>query len=93
MPNNYEVALSGVLALLILKEVFRFLRTKKDNNKPAGEFSPEYWQSEQRRAMTEVLVATIIPILSNQTTIMSDIRTTLSKQSESLVVILDRISR
>ena len=87
-----EIGVGGILALLIIREVLTFLKTRKMSSRPntAGDLSPDYWQGEQRKAMTEVILTIVVPILTNQTTILAELRNSYTEMSRSIAVILDR---
>ena len=85
----FQVSVGGAVALLILREVFQFLKGRR-NGAPqpattAGGLSSEFWQAEQRRAISDVLAATVLPILANQTKILSDLKD--AEQSTALQLV------
>ena len=90
------IGAGGVFAIAAIKEIVQaFLRNRRENGatKTAGDMDPAYWQNEQRKAMAEVVTTMIVPILSVQTAILSEIRKVIQDQSANMSVMLDRLQR
>ena len=68
-----QVGIGGLLAILIIREVFAFLKNRKSNG-ASGEQSKEFWQSEIRKITTEVIVTVVVPILSSQVLILVEMK-------------------
>ena len=80
--DSTQLALGAVVALLLLREVFAFLRSngaKKTahNEAAAGEKSVEFWLAAQKRNTTESLQGVLQPFLQAQSEIMREIRDSL----------------
>lgn len=95
-----QVGVGGLLALLVLREVFQFLKTRRhashDNGaaiKTAGDFPPEYWQNEQRKAIADVVITVVVPLLTGQATILNELRLSNQDVARTLAVILDRMTQ
>ncbi len=95
-----QVGVGGAFAYIIIRMVLTFWTKRKNGPKAAGELPPEFWQAEQRKAISEVVVNTIVPILTNhatilaqQTMILTEMRLSNTKISTDITVILDRFSR
>ena len=100
MEVVYQVGIGGTLALLVLKEVFGYVKSVKLNGNgngngrstTSGDKPPEFWQMEFRRANTESLNATIVPILNNQTDILKEMAKSQHEMvttNEHIAVMLD----
>ena len=86
-----QVGVGGILAILIIREVLNFLRARPDASDRAGDASPEYWQAEARKAMTEVMVTIIVPILATQTTILTELQKNAAITNQNMAVLMDRL--
>lgn len=87
-----QIGVGGVFALLVIREVLSFLKSRKNGStKLAGELTSDYWQAEQRKATSEIIIAIVVPILSNQTAILNELRIEHGKVSQSLAIVLDRM--
>jgi hypothetical protein len=74
MPEWKEVGIGGLLALLVLREVFGFLKTKRNGRSTAGEQSVEYWREQIRELVVQILSQTIARALDQQLAIAIDTR-------------------
>lgn len=97
--NDYivQIGVGGIFALMVIKEVLTFIlnfsRNKKNGNgKIAGDQSIEYWQAEQRKAVIEVFTTVVIPILSNQTLILNELRQANTDLHKDIIILLERQS-
>ena len=87
-----QLGIGGIVALLIIREVLRFLRSRNgSSSSPAGSSgsqSIEFWQAEIRKAVSEALN----PFLSAQSELLRGIQITESKIHEAVMelVILTR---
>lgn len=95
MPTEpiLQIGVGGVLALLIIREVLRFLKQRQPASGAvsAGAQSPEYWQAEQRKAITDVVVSIVVPILSNQNAILNELRVSQTEMNKNMAIMLDRL--
>ena len=84
--NLTQIGVGGILALLIIREVLRFLagRKPKPDNGSAGTKSVEFWQAQQRTAVREVLGDLIAPFLATQTDILRRIQESADKTQEGI---------
>ena len=73
MEPLMQVGVGGIFAILLLREVFGFLKHRK-NNGAAGERSVEFWQQQQQVIIAENLKLSVIPILDKQTAILDELR-------------------
>ncbi len=84
-----QVSVGGILAILVLREVFGFLRTRngaRSANSSSGNRPVEYWQVDMRKALAEAFQTSILPALSNQTDLLREIR---DEQKETHKAIYD----
>ena len=103
-----QLGIGGVLAYLVLKEVFGFLLpilrgrngtgtgtgTKSTSvTTAAGDYPAEYWQAQQRQAISEVLITVVVPILSSQTLILSKLEGLSVDMVSTMKVMMDRLER
>jgi len=96
-----QIGVGGLLAVFILREVFKFIlefvSKKKANGQRqelnAGERPVEFWQAEHRKAIGEIVVALIVPILANQTRILDEMRRENAELNQNVAIMLDRLSQ
>lgn len=90
MPEWKEVGLGGLLALLVLREVFNFLKTtKKEVKSPtAGEQSVEYWREQIRELVLQILGQTVTRTLDQQLVIASEIRDLQKGTNEGIIKLI-----
>lgn len=92
-----QLGVGGIVALLVIREVLGFLNKRKENGQKkervAGEMSPEFWQADYRKAVTEVVASIVVPILASQTSILSEMQRSNQDVSQKIAIILDRLSR
>ena len=96
-----QVGVGGIFAVILIREVLGFLAKRKNSQTVlAGEMPPEYWQAEQRKAITEVMVTTIVPLLANhqtilfnQTQILNEMRASHADLNRNMAVMLERFSK
>jgi hypothetical protein len=76
LPEWKDVGLGGLLALLVLREVFNFLKSKNNGNgRPtAAEQSIEFWREQVRSIAMEILAHTVNRTLDQQVEIATEIR-------------------
>lgn len=89
-----QIGVGGVLVVIILREVFKFLSERSEKvkydssavirNGAAGAKSVEFWQQQQRTAVREVLTELIPPFLIAQTDILRAIRESSDKTREGI---------
>ena len=86
IDNLTQIGVGGILALLIIREVLKFLtdRKTKPDNGSAGTKSVEFWQHQQRLAVRDVLTDLISPFLSAQTEILRRINESSDKTREGI---------
>ena len=61
--------------------------------KLAGEMPPEYWQTEQRKALAEVLTTAIVPLFTNLAAILNEIRIGNAGINQQIAVMLERLAQ
>lgn len=86
MPEWKDVGIGGLLALLVLREVFNFLKTKR-NGKPvsAGEQSVEFWREQFRDILLPILSQTLSRTLDQQSMMIDDIRDLQKATNDGIV--------
>ena len=85
MDHLIQLGIGGALAILIIREVFKFLTDRKQKeNGSAGTKSVEFWQAQQRTAVREVLTELISPFLTTQTEILRRIHESSDKTREGI---------
>ena len=86
MDHLIQLGIGGALAILMIREVFKFLtdRKQKNGNGSAGTKSVEFWQAQQRMAVREVLTELISPFLTTQTEILRRIHESSDKTREGI---------
>lgn len=89
MPEWKDVGIGGLLALLVLREVFNFLKTKK-NGKPttAGEQSVEFWREQIRDLILQILAQTITRTLDQQILVAGEIRDLQKGTNDGIVKLI-----
>ena len=90
----WQLGLGGIVAILLIREVLTYLKTLKstrNGQKAAGDLTPEYWQTEQRKAITEVVVTVVVPILTSQATILAELKSSQQQTNIQIVRILTLI--
>lgn len=90
-----EVGVGGAVALLVLKEVFTFVKTTRGNGKDAasGAKPVEFWQAEIRHGVSESVRTELAPLLTVQTELLKEIRSAegdIAKGVSELVVLARR---
>lgn len=69
----WQIGAGGLLALLVLREVFGFLR-EKSRAIAAGDKTVDFWRMEMRSAVAECFSVTLRPFLEAQTQLLREIR-------------------
>jgi hypothetical protein len=89
-----QVGVGGLFAILVLREVRamvgEFRIGRRNGNGPgsrgsSGEKSPEFWQSEMRKAAVEAFAMTATPALTQQTELLREIRDGQRRLSEEVL--------
>jgi hypothetical protein len=90
----WQIGAGGLLALLVLREVFGFLR-EKNRATAAGDKSVDFWRMEMRSAFAECFAATLKPFLEAQNQLLREIRdsVTTSNLGISELVVKNRDNR
>ena len=84
MPDLTQLGVGGVVAWTILREVFSFLKTRRNGNgvrrdASAGEKSVEFWREQQTMSISAALRDSVVPILSTQTTLLIEVKNIQAK--------------
>jgi len=89
----WQIGAGGALAVLILREVFAFLRERTRNG--AGSKSVDFWRMELRAAVNEGLTTTLKPLIETQIQLLREIRDSVatSYQGISELVVTNRGAR
>jgi hypothetical protein len=75
VPSVSDLGVATVAAILILREVFAFLKKRNGGkNGSAGDKTVEFWQQQNSLAFQEALRFVVVPILSNQAEILKEIK-------------------
>lgn len=87
----WQVGAGGLLALLILREVFGFLRAR-NGGASAGSKTVDFWRLEMRAAVNEGLTTTLKPLFETQIELLREIRDSVatSYQGISELVVTNR---
>jgi len=90
----WQIGAGGLLALLVLREVFGFLR-EKSRAIAAGDKSVDFWRMEMRSAFAESFAVTLRPFLEAQNQLLREIRdsVTTSNLGISELVVKNRDNR
>ena len=97
-PTLTGLGVGGVVLILALKEIRAILAERagrKNGNGTvgtSGSKSPEFWQAEFRSAMTESFVNTALPVLTQQTKILEEIRDEQRRLSDEMLKMVARQS-
>lgn len=88
-----EYTVQGILAVLILREVFSFLKDRRQEraDKMAGDHTAEFWIASNKDIVMQALQVSVLPILAQQTRILDDLKELASSHTERLLRI--QISR
>lgn len=89
----WQIGAGGMFAVLILREVFTFLREKTRNG--AGNKSVDFWRMELRAAVNEGLTTTLKPLIETEIQLLREIRDSVatSYQGISELVVTNRGTR
>lgn len=74
----WQIGAGGLLALLMLREVFQFLAARSRNG-AAGDRPVEFWRSELRQGVSESLDTSLRPVLEQQTVLLREIRDAVTR--------------
>lgn len=90
----WQIGAGGLLALLVLREVFSFMR-ERTRAIAAGDKSVDFWRMEMRTAFAEGFSVTLKPFLEAQTQLLREIRdsVTTSNLGISELVVKNRDNR
>jgi hypothetical protein len=100
----------GVLTLLILRQVLPYLRNRHTNRNEnrsrlkieatAGDKTVDFWENTLEKTISNVVAAVVVPVLSNQTSILSaqtilldKLRSAQEDAAKSLAILIDRVPR
>lgn len=85
MENASQLTLGALVALLILREVFAFLKKRGNQDRDSGWMSPDFWRATNKEVALEALTATVLPILDKQTDILGRLEQFHSQTHERLI--------
>ncbi|MGA7220512.1 MAG: hypothetical protein WBX38_19510 [Candidatus Sulfotelmatobacter sp.] len=88
MPEWKDVGIGGLLALLVLREVFNFLKSKKNGKPTAGEQSIEFWREQMRDLILQILAQTITRTLDQQIMVAGEIRDLQKGTNEGIIKLI-----
>jgi hypothetical protein len=88
VPEWKDVGIGGLLALLVLREVFNFLKSKKNGKPTAGEQSIEFWREQMRDLILQILAQTITRTLDQQIMVSSEIRDLQKGTNEGIIKLI-----
>ncbi|HZR59117.1 MAG TPA: hypothetical protein VFA74_19780 [Terriglobales bacterium] len=88
MPEWKDVGLGGLLALLVLREVFNFLKSRKNGRPTAGEQSIEFWREQIRELILQTLTQTLLRPLDQQLVVASEIRDLQKTTNEGIIKLI-----
>lgn len=88
MPEWQNVGIGGLLALLILREVFGFLKSKRNSKPTAGEQSVEFWREQFRDLMLQVVEQTIRRAMDQQIVLTAEIRDLQKVTSDGIIKLI-----
>ena len=78
----WQIGAGGALAVLILREVFAFLRERTRNG--AGSKSVDFWRMELRAAVNEGLTTTLKPLIETQIQLLREIRDSVATSYQGI---------
>jgi hypothetical protein len=79
----WQIGAGGLLALLVLREVFTFL-SARGRNGTAGDRPVEFWRGELRQGVSECLEASLRPVLEQQTVLLREIRDAVTRGNNGI---------
>lgn len=90
----WQLGAGGLLALLILREVFSFLRDRGRNG-ASGAKPVDFWRLEFRSAINEGMTSTLKPLIETQVQLLREIRDAVSTSNQGIseLVVTNRGSR
>jgi hypothetical protein len=88
VPEWKDVGIGGLLALLVLREVFNFLKAKKNGKPTAGDQSIEFWREQMRDLILQILSQTITRTLDQQIMVASEIRDLQKGTNEGIIKLI-----
>ena len=87
-----QLGVGGILVLLVLREVFKFLSDRKikngHNELRAGDRSVEFWQSEQKKNVKNGITEILAPFLAVQIDLLREIKDSSKETRDSLLELL-----
>ena len=96
MDTLAQLGIGGVVAILVIREVLKFLARPKNGNggQSAGQKSVEFWQNEHRTTIKDSMNDILRPFLSNQIELLREIRDLSAKTREGVaeLVVLQRLT-
>ena len=87
MEYGLQLGAGGIIALLLLREVFKFLsdRQKKSNGTTvSGDKTVEFWQQEIRLAVKDSVAILLVPGINTQNELLRDIRFSMDKTKDGV---------
>jgi hypothetical protein len=88
MPDWKDVGMGGLLALLVLREVFNFLKAKKNGRSSAGDQSVEFWREQLRELILQIMAQTITRTLDHQIMLSAEIRDLQKATNEGIIKLI-----
>jgi hypothetical protein len=88
VPEWKDVGIGGLLALLVLREVFSFLKSRKNGKPTAGEQSIEFWREQIRDLIIQILAQTITRALDQQIMVTAEIRDLQKSTNEGIIKLI-----
>ena len=98
MNDILQIGVGGAFALLVIREILKFVSEYKKNGNSinkvtaSGERSVEFWQKEIRTGVKDAFTESVLPAIIRQTEIMREMNESMSKAKDSIteLVILNR---
>lgn len=90
----WQLGAGGLFALLVLREVFAFLRDRSRNGS-AGSKPVDFWRLEFRAAINEGLASTLKPLIETEIQLLREIRDSVSTSNQGIseLVVTNRGTR
>jgi hypothetical protein len=78
----WQMGAGGLFAVLVLREVFGFLRARNQNG--AGSKPVDFWRLELRAAVNEGMAVTLKPLIETQIQLLREIRDSVSTSNRGI---------
>jgi hypothetical protein len=88
VPEWKDVGIGGLLALLVLREVFTFLKSGKNHRPTAGDQSVEFWREQIREIIVQIVTQTITRSIDQQLMVQSETRELQKGINEGIVKLI-----